>query len=119
MWDNPLCAILKTGNIGEVLMALKFATVPETVARPDERGRITLGRELTNGVSKYDVFVNDETGEVLLRPYKEIPAAEAWLYNNETAKDLVAKGLAAAKAGKFSNRKFEKSSWINEVEDEE
>lgn len=100
-------------------MALKFATIPETVARPDDRGRITLGRELTNGVSKYDVFVNNETGEVLLRPYKEIPAAEAWFYNNEVAKDLVGKGLAAAKAGKFSNRKFEKSNWIDEVEDEE
>lgn len=98
-------------------MALKFATVPETVARPDERGRITLGRELTNGVSKYDVFVNEETGEVLLRPYKEIPANEVWLYKNENAKNLVADGLESAKAGKFSKRKFEKSNWIDEVED--
>ena len=98
-------------------MALKFATAPKTVARPDERGRITLGRELTDGVSRYDVFVDDETGEVLLRPYKEIPASEAWLYKNETAKNLVAEGLASAKAGKFSKRKFEKSNWIDEVED--
>lgn len=100
-------------------MALKFATTPETVARPDDRGRITLGRELTDGVSKYDVFVNSETGEVLLRPYKEIPAHEAWLYKNETAKRLVAEGLNSAKSGKFSERKFEKSSWIDEIEDEE
>ena len=98
-------------------MALKFAIIPETVARPDERGRITLGRELTSGVSKYDVFVNEETGEVLLRPYKEIPASEAWLYKNEKAKKLVAEGLEAAKAEKFSKRKFEKSNWIDEVED--
>lgn len=98
-------------------MALKFATTPEAVARPDERGRITLGRELTSGVSRYDIFVNDETGEVLLRPYKEIPANEAWLYKNETAKNLVTEGLAAAKAGKLSKRKFEKSNWIDEVED--
>ena len=100
-------------------MALKFAIIPEAATRPDDRGRITLGRELTNGVSKYDVFVNDETGELLLRPYKEIPAAEAWLYKNEVAKDLVSKGLTAAKEGKFSSRKFEKASWIDEIEDEE
>ncbi len=98
-------------------MALKFAATPEAVARPDERGRITLGRELTNGVSRYDVFVNSETGEVLLKPYKEIPANEAWLYKNETAKSLVSEGLTAAKEGKFSKRKFEKSNWIDEVED--
>lgn len=100
-------------------MALKFATAPETVARPDERGRITLGRELTNGVSKYDVFVNDETGEVLLRPYREIPAREAWLYKNEKAKNLVAKGLEDAKAGKLVAHDLSASSWIDEVEDEE
>lgn len=99
-------------------MALKFATTPETVTRPDDRGRITLGRELTDGVSKYDVFVNNETGEVLLRPYKEIPAHEVWLYKNKISKKLVKEGLEAAKAGKFSKRKFEKSSWINEIEDE-
>jgi len=100
-------------------MALKFAAVPEAVARPDERGRITLGRVLTNGVSKYDIFVNDETGEVLLRPYKEIPANEAWLYKNKTAKNLVAKGLEDAKAGKLVTHDLSASSWINEVEDEE
>ena len=98
-------------------MALKFAKTPETVTRPDDRGRVTLGRELTEGVSKYDVYVNNETGDVLLRPYKEIPAHEAWLYKNETAKKLVAEGLESAKAGKFSKRKFEKSNWIDEVEE--
>lgn len=100
-------------------MVLKFAKVPETIARPDERGRITLGRELTDGVSKYDVFVNNETGEVLLRPYREIPAHEAWLYKNDKAKKLVAKGLEGAKAGKLVTHDLSASSWIDEVEDEE
>jgi hypothetical protein len=100
-------------------MALKFATDPEAVARPDDRGRITLGREITNGVSKYDIFVNEDTGEVLLRPYKEIPANEAWLYKNETAKKLVTDGLKDAKEGKLVKRDLKSSSWIDEVEDEE
>ena len=43
-------------------MALKFKEIPESTARPDERGRITLGNSLTSGVSRYDVFVDDETG---------------------------------------------------------
>lgn len=100
-------------------MALKFATDPEAVARPDDRGRITLGREITNGVSKYDIFVNEDTGEVLLRPYKEIPANEAWLYKNATAKKLVNDGLKDAKDGKLVKRDLKSSSWIDEVEDEE
>ncbi len=92
---------------------------PETTARPDERGRITLGSELTKGVSRYDVYVDSETGEVLLKPYKEIPAIEAWLYENKTAQDLVAKGLEAARNNKLSKKKFKSESWINDVEDSE
>jgi len=100
-------------------MALKFKETPETTARPDDRGRITLGHSLTSGVSRYDVFVNDETGEVLLRPYKEIPASEAWLYQNPTAQKLVATGLEAAKTGKFTEIDLNESSWIDEIEDGE
>jgi len=99
-------------------MALKFAALPESVTRPDDRGRITLGRELTDGVSKYDVFVNNETGEILLRPYEEVPAKEAWLLKNHSARKLLIEGLDSAKAGKFSKKKFKKQNWIDEVEDE-
>lgn len=61
-------------------MAHKFKDIPQATARPDERGRITLGITLTSGVSRYDIFVDENSGEVLLRPYKEIPAMEMWLY---------------------------------------
>ena len=100
-------------------MGLKHAAEKISITRPDERGRITLGKELTQGVSRYDVFVNDDTGEVTLRPYKDIPANEAWLFQNKEASKLVADGLKAAKAGKFSKRKFEKSNWVDKIEDEE
>ncbi len=93
------------------------ALSPEAIARPDERGRVTLGTALTKGVSRYDVFVDHETGEVLLKPFKEIPANELWLYENPIAKSLVTEGLEAAKKGNFSKVKFNSKSWINEIED--
>lgn len=92
---------------------------PLTTARPDDRGRITLGLSLTHDVSRYDVFLDEETGEVLLRPFKEIPAQEAWFYKNELAQKLVAKGLADAKAGRLQKIDLKKSNWIDEVEDNE
>jgi hypothetical protein len=99
-------------------MALKFKEIPESTARPDDRGRITLGSSLTSGVSRYDVFVDDETGEVLLRPYKEVPANEAWLFANKTAHKLVSDGLESAKQGKTTKIDLSASSWIDSVEDE-
>jgi hypothetical protein len=100
-------------------MALKFKEAPESTARPDDRGRITLGSSLTSGVSRYDVFVDEESGEVLLRPYKEIPANEAWLYENPTAHKLVIAGLESAKAGKTTKIDLNDSSWIDDIKDEE
>ena len=98
-------------------MAVKFMHSPESTARPDNRGRVTLGPALTKGVSRYDIYVNEETGEVLLKPFKELPAKEAWLYENKVAKDLVAKGLKAAKENKFSKLEFKSSSWIDKDEE--
>lgn len=89
------------------------------IARPDDRGRITLGSVLTRDVSRYDVFFDEATGEVLLKPFKEVPAQEAWFYKNEKAQKLVAEGLVAAKAGKLKKIDFEKSKWIDDVGDDE
>ncbi len=102
-------------------MGLKVKDIesPYATARPDERGRITLGSTLTKDVSRYDVFFDEATGDVLLRPYKEIPAAEAWFYKNEKAQKLVTKGLDAVKSGKVKKIDLKKSSWIDDVEDNE
>lgn len=100
-------------------MALKFKEAPVSTARPDDRGRVTLGSSLTSGVSRYDIYVNEETGEVLLRPYREIPASEAWLYENPFAHKLVATGLESAKAGKITKIDLSDSSWIDDIEDDE
>lgn len=98
-------------------LAKKTKSQPVSTARPDERGRITLGA-LTNGVSRYDVYI-DEAGVVTLLPFKEIAASEAWLYGNSTAQKLVAEGLKAAREGRFSKTQFQPTSWIDEIEDEE
>ena len=88
-----------------------------TTARPDERGRITLGSALTKDVSRFDVFVNNETGEVILKPFKEVPAHEAWFYKNEKAQKLVAKGLEEARDGRVKKIDLTKSGWIDDVEE--
>lgn len=101
-------------------MGLKLKdTKPITTARPDDRGRITLGLSLTQDVSRYDVFLNELTGEVTLKPFKEIPAEEAWFYQNKVAQKLVARGLHAAKDNKLTQIDLNKSSWIDDVEDDE
>ena len=66
----------------------------------DDRNRLTLG-ELPKGSRRVRVYKNDR-GEVLLRPVIEIPASEAWLFQNEEASKSVKKGLKDASEGKTS-----------------
>ncbi len=71
----------------------------------DERKRLTLS-ELPKGSKRVRVYKNDR-GEVLLRPVVEIPASEAWLFQNEEAFESVKKGLKQASKGKISKFKLE------------
>jgi len=101
-------------------MGLKIKDIlPFATARPDDRGRITLGSAITKDVSRFDVYFDEATGEVLLRPFKEIPSREAWLYQNEKARDLVAAGLQSAKAGSVKKIDLSNTRWIEDVEDGE
>jgi hypothetical protein len=70
----------------------------ELTVRPDSKGRITLG-SLAKGVSSFRVQQQSD-GKLLLEPFKEIPAREAWLFENPVALGSVRKGLADAAAGK-------------------
>ena len=72
------------------------------VVRPDSKGRITLG-SLTKGISSF-VVVKDKDGRLTLEPYKEIPAREAWLFENPAALDKVRQGFADAAAGRLHDR---------------
>jgi hypothetical protein len=66
----------------------------------DDRNRLTLG-ELIKGSKRIRLYKNDR-GEVLLRPVVEIPASEAWLFQNKEAFESVKKGLKDASEGKIS-----------------
>jgi hypothetical protein len=74
---------------------------PLTV-RPDSKGRIALG-SFAKGVSSFRVEQQPD-GKLLLEPYKEIPAREAWLFENPDALVSVKKGLEDAAAGRIKKR---------------
>ena len=66
----------------------------------DDRNRLTLA-ELPKGLKRVRIYKNDR-GEVLLQPVIEIPASEAWLFQNDEAFKSVKKGLKDASQGKIS-----------------
>ena len=66
--------------------------------RMDGKGRVTFGK-LAKGVSSFRVLKNED-GSFLMRPMKEVPEREAWLYNNPEALKAVLEGLADSKAGR-------------------
>ena len=70
-----------------------------TIRLADSKGRILLGHQFANVT-----FIIDDAdpGQVILKPAVAIPAKEAWLYENETALNLVRKGLAEAKRRQFA-----------------
>ena len=78
-------------------MQLELAKVYR-VARPDAKGRVALG-DLTKGVSSYKVFVDQTSRCIVLEPFVEIPAREAWLFENKDALAQVKRGLAQSAAG--------------------
>lgn len=72
------------------------------VVRPDSKGRITLG-PLAKGISSF-IISREDDGRLTLEPYKEVPAREAWLFNNPVAIDKVRKGMADLSDGRFRSR---------------
>jgi hypothetical protein len=74
---------------------------PDQILRPDSRGRVTLGA-YAKGVSSFRIH-KEKDGRLILEPYREIPAREAWLYENKVALAQVRKGLKDAKEGKVTH----------------
>lgn len=80
---------------------MKTDTTPIKV-RPDAKGRITLGK-LAEDVSSFLVHPGDD-GKLILEPFSEIPAKEAWLFENSKALSSVKRGLKQSAAGKTKSR---------------
>lgn len=59
--------------------------------RPDSKGRITLG-SLAGGASSFKAY-KDKKGRIVLEPQVEVPAPEAWLWQNPVAMKAVQQGL--------------------------
>jgi hypothetical protein len=77
------------------------------IVRLDSKGRITLGA-FAKGVSSYRIHA-ERDGRIVLEPYKEVPAREAWLFKNNKALAMFEKGLKDAREGRISSRgKFSK-----------
>ncbi len=72
-----------------------------TTKQADSKGRVTLGGTFANRT----VIVERRGDEVILRLARVIPEREAWLYENERARDAVRRGLKQARAGKFAEHK--------------
>jgi hypothetical protein len=66
----------------------------------DERSRITLGK-LASGITRVRLLQNAR-GEILMQPLVEVPASEAWVFENPEALEAVKAGLRAASEGKVS-----------------
>jgi len=93
-------------------MAMPKKYLNEKYLKPDSKGRITIGNAAKN-VSSYKARYNED-GTIILEPQVEIPASEAWLYQNKDALDAVKKGLQDAATGKVKSR----GSFAQYVDDE-
>jgi hypothetical protein len=75
-------------------------TVVARDVRPDDRGRVALGKALKDlGDASFNVYLDDQ-GRIVLDPQVSIPASEAWLYRNKKALASLRRGLAEGAAGK-------------------
>ncbi len=88
-----------------------------TTKTVDTKGRVALGTQFAGQT----VVIDDSNPTcILIRPVVLIPAAEAWLYKNDTALGLVRAGLDDARHGKFAESAphVEKDLvWLDDVED--
>lgn len=75
---------------------------PRRTVRPDSKGRVTLG-SLAAGASSFKAY-KDSKGRIILEPQVEVPAAEAWLWQNPAAMKSVQQGLRDSTEGRLVDR---------------
>ncbi len=70
------------------------------ILRIDSKGRVSLGKLASEGVSSYKAHLDEETNQIILKPNIEVPSKEAWLFKNKAALKQVHKGLKQSFEGK-------------------
>ena len=65
----------------------------------DGKGRLTLGREFAGRT----VQVERDDDRVVIKFYRVVPDREAWLWENETAKGMVDRGIEQARRGEVND----------------
>lgn len=68
-----------------------------TTRTVDQKYRITIGK-LIDGYKRVKIYKNSK-GEILLRPLIELPASEAWLFQDKETLESVKRGLRDAAEG--------------------
>jgi hypothetical protein len=70
-----------------------------TVKTIDDKGRLTLGRAFAGRTVEVE-----KSGDALVVKFcRVVPDREAWLWENETAKTMVDRGLRQAREGELSD----------------
>lgn len=78
-----------------------FQKVAEGI-KPDKKRRVLLSRILEMPGVTFDVYEN-EAGQIVLDPQKNIPAYEAWLLHNPKALRSIVRGLHQSSKGQVQD----------------
>ena len=88
--------------VSRVIRDTAFEMVANGV-RPDAKKRIVLPKAaVVEGVT-YHIYHNS-VGQIVLDPQVNVPAYEAWLFNNEEALSSVRQGLLDSAQGRTMSR---------------
>jgi hypothetical protein len=102
--------LLETQENGANMITDTFQAVGEAVA--DERGRLPMGKSGVRKDDRYAVAVNDD-GQILLTPLVSIPRRELIVWENQTLRESLARGLSQSAAGEVTDL----GSFANFLED--
>lgn len=82
---------------------MTIGTLVKKKVNPDKRGRVSL-KGLVDG---FEVFEAEklEDGTIILKPFVQISANEAWLFKNPQALESLKTGIQQAKEEKIKKRK--------------
>jgi len=86
---------MKTASI---LKDHNFEKLSKRSVRPDSRKRVVLPLSITEDIS-FDVYRN-KVGQIILDPKKEIPASQAWFWENPQNMKDFEESIADIRAGR-------------------